>query len=104
VWGLQQLTGAPVSSNSASSFGSSWDAPGSSTSSGSSGSAASVRHPSSPLLARQVQTAAVGAMAFDPVTELVCSGHSDGVVSVWNYGGLSGGGAGSSVGSSGSSA
>lgn len=41
-------------------------------------------HPRSPLLASHRRTAFVGAMAFDPVTELLCSGDSNGIVSVWN--------------------
>lgn len=36
------------------------------------------------LLASQQMPAAVGAMAFDPMAELLCAGHRDGIVSVWN--------------------
>lgn len=62
VWGMQHiLPGANSSSNGCS----------------------SVTQPSH-LLASQCKPAAVGAMAFDPVAELLCAGHSDGVVSIWN--------------------
>lgn len=36
------------------------------------------------LLASNQTPADVGAMAFDPVAELLCAGHKDGIVSVWN--------------------
>jgi hypothetical protein len=36
------------------------------------------------LLASQQTPADVGAMAFDPMAELLCAGHRDGIVSVWN--------------------
>lgn len=65
MWGLQGLL--PSVSGSASSSG------GLSTS-----------NQLSRLLASQRTPADVGAMAFDPMAELLCSGHRDGIVSVWN--------------------
>lgn len=38
----------------------------------------------SALLGSQQAAADVGAMAFDPMAELLCAGHKDGIVSVWN--------------------
>ena len=38
----------------------------------------------SQLLGSQRKPAAVGAMAFDPVAEVLCAGHKDGIVSAWN--------------------
>jgi WD40 repeat protein len=54
------------------------------SSSGSSSNGLSSTGQLSRLLASHDTPAAVGAMAFDPMSELLCSGHKDGTVSVWN--------------------
>jgi hypothetical protein len=67
VWGLQGLTTGGGGSSS-------------------SGTACSTTAQlSQQLLASQRRRASVGAaMAFDPMVEVLCAGHSDGIVSVWN--------------------
>lgn len=68
VWGLQGLLPSGGSGGS------------SSSSSGGLSTSAQL----SRLLASQRTSADVGAMAFDPTAELLCAGHKDGAVSVWN--------------------
>lgn len=51
---------------------------------GSSHGMASTSSQLSTLLGSQRARADVGAMAFDPMAELLCAGHKDGIVSIWN--------------------
>jgi WD40 repeat protein len=91
VWGLQQvIDGGSCSgggSGSSNAGGMPLDHNRSAVSAGgssSSGQRLQQHHHAQQLLASQRKRADVAAMAFDPVGELLCSGHRDGIVSVWN--------------------